>query len=350
MALPALAPDSLHILVFGPGTGELVAVRAPPNDWIVVDGCGVGRTRYGTALLTHYQAVPKLLVLTHPHRDHAVGVADVVDMYTQGPPQGWPKLGLLWPSPRDRVSLRDLQAYFAGGLVEDALSAIRDRWRRVPACRWDLDVGAAAKLGAATVTVISPERGPRREAMRAWARGETYDPNRIATALDVSWNGHHVILGSDLVEHPGDGWSSALPRCPGVLVSTKVPHHGSSNAIHDVWLRGTPDLIVTPFSSANLPRFDTTAKGGVARMLRSTTTVHLTGLPRALGTQSGLAQRLTRRQLERLGGAELDPQTPGWPDCYVIVSVAANGSTRLVHGPGSVQVTESSRRRRRRRR
>jgi len=345
VALPELASDSLHILVFGPGTGELVAVRAPPNDWMIVDGCGVGRTRYGASLLAHYQAAPKLLALTHPHRDHAVGVAELVDAYTQGPPRSWPRFGLLWPSPRDRVSPRDVQAYFAGGLVEDALSAIRDRWRRSPACRWDLDVGTSVNLGEATISVISPERGPRREALRAWARSEAYDANRIATALDVSWNGHHVILGSDLVEHPGDGWSSALPRCPSALVSTKVPHHGSSNAIHDAWLRGTPDVVVTPFASSNLPRFDTTNAGGVARMLRSTTTVHLTGLPRALGTQSGLAQRFTRRQLERLGDAELDPQTSGWPDCYVIVSIAASGSTKLVHGPGSIQVAESARRR-----
>jgi hypothetical protein len=35
--LPALAPDRLQVLVFGPGTGELVVVRAPPNDWMVID-------------------------------------------------------------------------------------------------------------------------------------------------------------------------------------------------------------------------------------------------------------------------------------------------------------------------
>jgi glyoxylase-like metal-dependent hydrolase (beta-lactamase superfamily II) len=79
VALPALAVDELHILVFGPGTGELVAVRAPPDDWLIVDGCGVGRTKYGPALLAHYGASPRLIALTHPHRDHAVGVADVVD-------------------------------------------------------------------------------------------------------------------------------------------------------------------------------------------------------------------------------------------------------------------------------
>ena len=160
MALPALAADALHVFVFGPGTGELVAVRAPPNDWLIVDGCGVGRTKYGPALLGYYGATPRFVALTHPHRDHAVGIADVVDEFTQGPPGAWPQIGLLWPTPRDRVTMRDLQAYFRGGVVEDALSAIRDRWRRHPACRWNLDVGTSTQLGSATITVLSPERGP----------------------------------------------------------------------------------------------------------------------------------------------------------------------------------------------
>ena len=68
MALPPLA-DALYVFVFGPGTGELVAVRAPPNDWLIVDGCGVGKTKYGPALLAHYGATPRMIALTHPHRD-----------------------------------------------------------------------------------------------------------------------------------------------------------------------------------------------------------------------------------------------------------------------------------------
>jgi glyoxylase-like metal-dependent hydrolase (beta-lactamase superfamily II) len=73
--------------------------------------------KYGPALLAHYRVSPRLIALTHPHRDHAAGVADVVDTFTQGTANTWPKIGLLWPAPRDRVSMRDLQAYFAGGVV-----------------------------------------------------------------------------------------------------------------------------------------------------------------------------------------------------------------------------------------
>lgn len=347
MALPALPADQLHVLVFGPGTGELVAVRAPPDDWLIVDGCGVGRTKYGPALLEHYGASPRLIALTHPHRDHAIGVADIVDTFTQGPTHGWPKIGLLWPTPRDRVSLRDVQAYFAGGIVEDALSAIIDRWRRHPASRWTLEVGSSTRLGEASVLVASPERGPARDAWKAWRRGDGHDPNQIATVLDVAWRGHHVILGSDLIERPGRGWSVAQSRC-GSAVATKVPHHGSTSALHVSWIRGGPHLVVTPFASSNLPRFD--RDGGIARMLDTVDLVNLTALPRAHADQPGTPLRLTRRQLERLGDAELDPPVPGWPDCYVIFSIAADGSTRLAHGPGSVQVTESGGRARPRRR
>ncbi len=338
MALPALAADELHVFVFGPGTGELVAVRAPPDDWLVVDGCGAARTKYGPALLAHYRASPRLIALTHPHRDHAVGVADVVDAFTQGPANTWPRIGLLWPTPRDRVNMGDLQAYFAGGVVEDALSAIRDRWRRHPGSRWTLEVGSATRLGEATISVASPEREAKRAAWKAWQRSGSYDPNQISTVLDISWNGHHVILGSDLVEQPGRGWTVAHPRC-GAPIATKVPHHGSTNALHASWIRGGAHLAVTPFASSNLPRFDTT--GGIARMLATVDTVHLTALPRAYAAQGGAPQRLTRRQLERLGDAEIDPPVHGWPDCYVLLSIVANGSSRLVHGPGSVQITEA---------
>jgi beta-lactamase superfamily II metal-dependent hydrolase len=347
VVLPALAADELHVLVFGPGTGELVAVRAPPDDWLILDGCGVGRTKYGSALLEHYGVAPRLIALTHPHRDHAVGIADVVDAFTQGPASRWPRIGLLWPTPRDRVTLRDLQAYFTGGVVEDALSAIRDRWRRHPASRWILEVGSSIQLGEASILVASPERDRSRDAWRAWQRGDGYDPNQIATVLDVSWHGHHLILGSDLVEQPGGGWTAAQARCRNA-VATKVPHHGSTNALHASWIRGEPHLAITPFASSNLPRFD--PAGGIARMLTTVDRVHLTALPRAYTAQAGTPQRLTRRQLERLGDTEIDPPIPGWPDCYVILSIAADGSVRFEHGPGSVQVTESGARSRPRRR
>lgn len=42
MALPQIKENELQFFVFGPGTGELVVVRAPPGKWLIVDGCSVG--------------------------------------------------------------------------------------------------------------------------------------------------------------------------------------------------------------------------------------------------------------------------------------------------------------------
>lgn len=39
MPLPPTRDDRLLVLVFGPGTGELILVRAPGDRWLVIDGC-----------------------------------------------------------------------------------------------------------------------------------------------------------------------------------------------------------------------------------------------------------------------------------------------------------------------
>lgn len=102
--MPALSPDRLQVFVFGPGTGELVAVRAPPDAWLVVDGCGVAGNDYGPLLLKGYGARPKIVVFTHPHLDHAKGIQRVVEESTASSDlTQWPRIGLLLP----RASILD---------------------------------------------------------------------------------------------------------------------------------------------------------------------------------------------------------------------------------------------------
>jgi glyoxylase-like metal-dependent hydrolase (beta-lactamase superfamily II) len=72
--LPSLAPDRLQVLIFGPGFGELVLVRAPPGDWLVLDGCATRDVAsYALAVLDHYhhQNNVRFIAMTHPHEDHA---------------------------------------------------------------------------------------------------------------------------------------------------------------------------------------------------------------------------------------------------------------------------------------
>ena len=40
--MPAsLDEGRLYIFVFGPGYGESVAVRVPPDEWLVIDSCRI---------------------------------------------------------------------------------------------------------------------------------------------------------------------------------------------------------------------------------------------------------------------------------------------------------------------
>jgi hypothetical protein len=340
--LPVLADDALHVVVFGPGVGELVAVRAPPGRWLIIDGCGPPTRSYGQRLLAHYRGKASLIAFTHPHLDHASGLLEVIDEATRGDSAQWPALGVLSPSPRAPSTLGQIAPQF-GGAVEDTLSAIDDRWHRAPACRWDLRAGETRELGEAEVSVCSPSAAETRAAYAAWRRRQPWNPNRVATAFELSWRRHRILLGSDLEEADGGGWTEAAVRghVRAPHLATKVPHHGSIGATHDVWIQpggATPPLfVVTPFARENLPRFDDNE--GIHEMLAYTDRVHLTGLPRRHDKQGARAPLLARRsELRTLGKIKVDPVTPGWPDCFVIISVKPSGTISLSHGPGSVVV------------
>lgn len=340
MALPALADDALHVIVFGPGVGEFIAVRAPPGRWLLIDGCGPPRQSYGQRLLEHYRASPTLIAFTHPHLDHTSGLLEVIDDATIGPETSWPGIGVLWPSPRAQYPLGDIAPHF-GGTVEATLAAIQDRWDRAPGCKWELSLGTARSLGDATVVVCSPTVAEADAAYEAWRARAPWNPNRVATVLEVRWQGQCVLLGSDLEEKQGRGWTHAAALLQGPHAVTKVPHHGSRDAIHGAWLEPAPHraplLVATPYARENLPRFQNDQ--GMDRMLASAGVVRLTGLPRRHARQSAQAPYVARRaELEALGKSELDPVTLGWPDCFVATSIDASGGITATHGPGSVLV------------
>jgi hypothetical protein len=346
--LPPIDPRSLSIFVFGPGVGELVCVHAPPGEWIVVDGCSAHGRGYARQVIEHYQACVRLIVLTHPHTDHARGVAEVVDVATRGPKAKWPKLGMVPPPVTEGAGeVRDPQAHFEGGVAEQAVAAIVDRWERCPTCRWDMRPGTTFEVGEVEVTALSPDNATRRKAQEKLQKGQGLDWNQMASALLLEWEGRRVLLGSDLVEKPGRGWTEVMDRSGQAAQHGmfKVPHHGSRAALHGPLLRAAsrqaeaPVWVVTPFASQNLPRFDD--KGGVAFLQRYVDVVHLTGLPTGYRKQGGQPQRIRRRDLARSTGAwRSSPPPPGFPDCYVQVTFSAGAAApEIRYGAGSVRVT-----------
>jgi hypothetical protein len=180
-------------------------VRAPPNDWMVIDGCRIGTTSYGLRTIEHYgaKANVRLVALSHPHLDHAGGFAELVDAVAPTASPTWPLLGLLWPAPLTGRVSRDAATAFREARVHQALASLRGRWRRRPTCRWPMNRGDERRLGDARVRVLSPTTAARDRAFAAWAGARRHDDNQVATALEVQWHGRRLVLGADLVERPG---------------------------------------------------------------------------------------------------------------------------------------------------
>jgi hypothetical protein len=252
---------------------------------------------------------------------------------------------MLFPPLVDGVGdFSDLQRHFQAGVTLLAVNTIVARWQEHPPCRWDMGVGDQLSLGEARLTVLSPEPEISSAARAAWQSKGRFDWNTTASALLLEWADLRIVLGSDLVEKPGHGWSKALARTKGLNAHSvlKIPHHGSEKAQDRGLLRRArgskqPEWIATPFSCANLPRFGRSESG--TRLLGHVTELMLTGLPRAYGSQSGAPITVKGSKLAKLArGAQFDPPVPGFPDCYVMLDISPAGKVIRHMGPGSVLV------------
>ena len=88
----------------------------------------------------------------------------------------------------------------------------------------------------------------REQQLDLWRTRQPFDRNVISTALLLTWRGRRILLGSDLVESPGYGWSNTLVLEPELADHDlfKVPHHGSDQALHDEKLKEMKRLLGEP--------------------------------------------------------------------------------------------------------
>ena len=68
-----LDADHLYLFAFGPDMGESIAIRIPPDLWVVVDSCRVAGKAAAMHVLPKYGGRCECIVLTHRHKDHYAG-------------------------------------------------------------------------------------------------------------------------------------------------------------------------------------------------------------------------------------------------------------------------------------
>jgi hypothetical protein len=375
MGLPTteqLEPFSLSILVFGPGFGESIVLRAAGDEmvtWGVIDSAkrerprssGSSRQMVNPSLdfLRSQNARPSLIVLTHPHQDHTCGFADLIDLADPQATVGCLEPLLVPPSPFSPVENPDDKEAVSQSQTEQALKAVRRAWE-TGSRSWPLVHGSKHLLGSWQISVLHPAQQELDSAVKRYRENLKVNLNDLSASLLVENEGSVLVLGADC---EAVAWQAIASRMhPSTLLDTrpiKVPHHGSLAALQPVLVdptRPDPDRpqVVTPFpSSGRLPRFD---KGqGVERLIEASGAVDLTAMPVDLVADSNpvtLTSIRSSLNLEAFEGDDdllirsTDPApAPGLTETtrdpyesWILVGIEPSGDVAIIRGEHALQV------------
>lgn len=278
-----LSADRLHVIVFGPGYGESVAVHVPDGGWLICDSLSGTGTRAGfvpaAELLSQRGEPAALLLLTHPHDDHVAGFDRLVNRFAQGP------VGLLGAhlAKADFTEDDDATAILATSNRLKALAAIHRYWREYPEFKWLLKAdGTTRAIGPGCVEVLHPDDAY----LSAGKPDPAAAPNAYSTPVLVAWGATRIVLGADL---PTAEWGLVLAATRDTPLAVhgglKVSHHGSVGSLADDLVLIQHDqapALVTPWHLGRglLPKLG--AGGGIDWLLARRRTVGLTSPGRAL--------------------------------------------------------------------
>jgi competence protein ComEC len=232
------------------GQGDACVVELPHGRVLVVDGGGSFDPKFdpGQQVIAPFlwrRGIRRidLMVLSHPHPDHANGLATLVEQFP---------VGELWTNGQETEQ---------PGTV--ALLAAARR-RSVP-------IGAprALALGGATIRPLWPYDDNGALAVDP-ARGE----NDNSLVVTVGWHGRSLLFAGDL---EADGEAALLARAgPGLAADVvKAPHHGSKTSSTAEFVAAThPRVVVISVGERNrwgFPNPGVTARwrGVGARVLRT---------------------------------------------------------------------------------
>lgn len=371
MGLPSaeqLNEHALSVVVFGPGFGESVAIRAATDGepvWAVVDSAR--RERRGTSvnpvvdLLAAHHARPSLVLLTHPHADHTGGMTTVVEIAAPGATIGCIEPLLETPSPYAPPEDPDDLAAVSRSQTKLAHYAIRSAWSAGHP-KWSLLHDTTREFAGWTLTVLHPAQEEIDDAIARFQAEQDVNLNDLSASLLIERDDTALVLGADCEQA---AWTAVADRMhPDDLLHTrpiKVPHHGSREAIQPVLIdRHMRDperaLIVTPFPrSGTLPRFE---EGQGAEWLLDAGAVELTALPGvdlvptgAEVTIAAVREAMATKDFEGDRALQIRPQhSAGAPqlrasvrdpyETWVMLGIRPDGAVEVSRGTHAIQLVQ----------
>lgn len=352
--LEAIESLELSVFVAGPGQGEGIAVAMPGSGWLLVDGC---RTRGAFPLFElhtryrrHRNDGVELLVLTHPHEDHAAGVARCIaelQPTTLGLVGVPGRSGL--QAARDALTrgldTRVTSDVLRRSAVRTALEAMERHEHQQPGSLVNLHDGVVLPLRNSSVraTVRAPDRRLLEEALTSGSISRE-TANAWSAVIELEFGEARVVLGSDLPTGCQSGWDKVLSSAPqlGRHHALKLPHHGSPGAYHRKLHTGSPERRcwwVTPYNASRLPPLDDLR--GLPQLLRREPALLLTALPAARRLQRPLAHPGIVR-LDQLEERKL-PAHPRVTLLQMAVAIAAPGEPGPLDAVWAVSFDDSGR-------
>jgi competence protein ComEC len=197
-ALGSGPPEGFTVRFFDVGQGDAALLTTPEGATVLVDG-GPERDQVATELSALGLKRLDIVVASHPHADHIVGLPSVLARLP---------VGLLLQPGCEEEKPSPLQADLDRAIADEGVEVRNPR------------AGDTFWLGLLRLDVVSPDR--------CWTGTES-DSNNDAIVIRATYEEHVVLIASE-PEEPAQEWllESEVDLRADVL---KVPHHGAATSV-----------------------------------------------------------------------------------------------------------------------